>query len=180
MARKRVHNNGTHPENGAQAAQNVATIARIEDESIRNAGLSQRLADHITRFAGSMFFVWMHVAWFSVWLLLNIGFVAGISPFDEFPFVLLTTIVSLEAIFLSTFVLISQNHQALLADRRAKLDLQLNMLAEQEITKVIALLTEVHDAVGLSSHKHDFELKEMKQKTEVETLAKAVEATEQS
>jgi uncharacterized membrane protein len=159
-------------------AKNVATIASIEEEARRSAGVSQRLAGVITRLAGSMLFVWLHVVWFSVWLLLNTGVVGGIQPFDDFPFVLLTTIVSLEAIFLSTFVLISQNHESLLADRRTKLDLQINMLAEQEVTRMIGLLSDVHQAMGLSDHEHEPELKDMRRPTQVEPLAKAVEAAE--
>jgi uncharacterized membrane protein len=84
--------------------------------------------------------------WFAVRILANVGWF-GIEPFDPFPFGLLTTIVSLEAIFLSTFVLVSQNRQSAIADRRAQLDLQINLLAEYEVTRLLKL----QDAIQPSS-----------------------------
>jgi uncharacterized membrane protein len=89
-----------------------------------------RLADAITRFAGSMSFVYLHVGWFTVWIVLNAGLVGSALVFDDFPFGLLTMIVSLEAIFLSTFVMISQNREASRAEVRANLDFETNLTAE--------------------------------------------------
>jgi uncharacterized membrane protein len=87
-------------------------------------------ADAITRFAGSMSFVYLHVGWFTVWIVLNAGLVGSALVFDDFPFGLLTMIVSLEAIFLSTFVMISQNREAMRAEVRANLDFETNLTAE--------------------------------------------------
>jgi uncharacterized membrane protein len=89
-----------------------------------------RFADGITTFAGSMRFVYLHTAWFAVWVLLNIGALSASLVFDKFPFGLLTMIVSLEAIFLSTFVMISQNRQSQRADIRSQLDYETNLRAE--------------------------------------------------
>jgi uncharacterized membrane protein len=88
------------------------------------------LADGITAFAGSMRFVYLHSAWFLVWILLNVGAIGAGLVFDEFPFGLLTMIVSLEAIFLSTFVMISQNRQAARSDLRAQVDFETNIRSE--------------------------------------------------
>lgn len=89
-----------------------------------------KLADRITSFAGSMTFVYVHLAWFAVWIALNVG-LAGIDrEFDKFPFGLLTMVVSLEAIFLATFVMISQNRQAARTDLRTKLDFENNIRSE--------------------------------------------------
>ena len=88
------------------------------------------MADAITRFAGSMSFVYLHVGWFAVWIVLNAGLVGSALVFDDFPFGLLTMIVSLEAIFLSTFVMISQNREATRAEVRANLDFETNLTAE--------------------------------------------------
>ncbi len=96
--------------------------------------------------------------------------------FDGFPFGFLTMIVSLEAIFLSTFVLISENRQALQADRRAKVDLHVNMISEQEITKLVSLVAEMHKFLGL--HKDDPELELMQKDTHVGHLADAVDEAE--
>jgi uncharacterized membrane protein len=87
------------------------------------------VTDAITAFAGSLSFVYIHIGWFAVWVLLNVG-AFGLSAFDDFPFGLLTLIVSLEAIFLSTFVMISQNRQAARADVRSQLDFETNLRSE--------------------------------------------------
>ena len=96
----------------------------------RLRGTQDRVADTITRFAGSMSFVYLHVGWFAVWIVLNAGLVGSALVFDDFPFGLLTMIVSLEAIFLSTFVMISQNREAMRAEVRANLDFETNLTAE--------------------------------------------------
>jgi uncharacterized membrane protein len=89
-----------------------------------------RLTDGITNFAGSMPFVYLHAVWFGVWVLVNLGLAGAALAFDRFPFGLLTMIVSLEAIFLSTFVMISQNRQAARADIRSELDFENNIRGE--------------------------------------------------
>ncbi len=88
-----------------------------------------------------MWFVWVHVAWFTFWILLNSGLIG--KPFDTFPFNFLTLVVSLEAIFLSTFILISENRQSRIDERRSSLDLQINLLTEQENTKMLQLLKQI-------------------------------------
>ncbi len=89
-----------------------------------------RIADGITTFAGSLNFVYIHTVWFAIWIALNVGLVGAGLKFDKFPFGLLTMIVSLEAIFLSTFVMVSQNRQAARADIRAELDFETNLRSE--------------------------------------------------
>ena len=88
-----------------------------------------------------MTFVWVHVVWFGVWIAYNVAH--GFSHFDPYPFQLMTLVVSLEAIFLSTFILISQNRQSRLAERRNHLDLQINLLSEQENTKMLMMLESI-------------------------------------
>ena len=96
--------------------------------------LMRRMQDHtadgITAFAGSMRFVYIHIVWFGVWIALNVGLAGVDHEFDRFPFGLLTMIVSLEAIFLATFVMISQNRQANRADLRSQLDFENNIRGE--------------------------------------------------
>ena len=125
-------------------------------------------------FAGSMLFVWLHVVWFLTWMILN---ALRFLPFDPPPFGLLTIIVSLEAIFLSTFVLMSQNHQGADFDKRAKIDLQVNMIAEREITKVLTMLTAIQGHLGMDGA-HDIELDQMQRQTRIDVLADATEAAE--
>jgi uncharacterized membrane protein len=106
------------------AAKNEKTIVR----SLQQA--QDRAADHVTNFAGSLNFVYLHSAWFAVWIAINVGLLGSAIVFDEFPFGLLTMIVSLEAIFLSTFVMVSQNRQAARSDVRSQLDFENNVRAE--------------------------------------------------
>ena len=87
-------------------------------------------ADRITSFAGSMRFVYIHIGWFAAWVLLNVGIAGAGLKFDKYPFGLLTMIVSLEAIFLSTFVMVSQNRQSARSDIRAELDFENNLRGE--------------------------------------------------
>jgi uncharacterized membrane protein len=92
--------------------------------------VQDRIADRVTEFAGSLRFVYIHTVWFGVWILVNVGLLGAALKFDKFPFGLLTMIVSLEAIFLSTFVMVSQNRQAARADIRSQLDFETNLRSE--------------------------------------------------
>ena len=103
---------------------------RVADERKRFASarqLEDKLADKITNFAGSLNFVYLHLVWFVIWIADNVGLFGSRGKFDEFPFGLLTMIVSLEAIFLSTFVMVSQNRQAKRSEVRAQIDFESNL-----------------------------------------------------
>src|SRR6185436_2928086 len=108
-------------------ARNVESVLKIEQAERAKRTVGDRVADAISAFCGSTSFIWTHVVWFGAWVALNTF--PGFRPFDPFPFAFLTLVVSLEAIFLSTFILISENRQARLGDRRNLLDLQINLLA---------------------------------------------------
>jgi uncharacterized membrane protein len=133
--------------------------------------LTDRFADFLTGFFGSIWFLTLNALWFMGWMLINMGFIPGIPVFDPFPYGLLTMIVSLEAIFLAIIVLISQNRAAHIADLREEVDLQLNVKAEQEITRMIIMLDEIHDHMGLNPE-DDEELVMMKQKTDLNEIEK--------
>lgn len=122
---------------------------RLEEAAKAKRTMADRVADMISDFCGSMIFVWVHVAWFAFWISAN-TFMPKKMHFDVFPFTFLTLIVSLEAIFLSTFILISSNHQTRLSERRNHLDLQINLLTEQENTKMLQLLKRIAEKVGVS------------------------------
>jgi uncharacterized membrane protein len=125
--------------------KNISAISDMQRRDVASRKPQERLSDSVTRFSGSTLFVFLHVIWFGLWILLNIGLIhlPYITEFDPFPFGLLTMIVSLEAIFLSTFVLISQNRMSALSEKRAELDLQVNMLAEQKAAKTLELLEHI-------------------------------------
>ncbi len=110
-------------------------------------------------------------------MILNLDIIHGLKPFDPFPFSLLGLIVSLEAIFLTAFVLISQNKQALKADKQAKVDLQINLLAERENTKLIKMIGEIQQHLGIHQ-KEDREEKKLKKTTNVNKMAEKVDKAE--
>jgi uncharacterized membrane protein len=120
--------------------RNVRAIAQLEQNAMADRSSGDRLSDAIAWVAGSSGFVAAHIIFFTVWITLNVGMVASVPIFDPYPFSFLTLVVSLEAIFLSIFVLMSQNRAARLADRRAHLDLQVDLLAERELTVMLHML----------------------------------------
>ena len=119
---------------------NAPFIPNANEELKKLRTVEDKLADKITAFAGSMKFVYAHVLWFILWIAANNGFFGEKYVFDAFPFGLLTMIVSLEAIFLSTFVMISQNRQARLTEIRSELDYRTDTRAEKEIDVIIRML----------------------------------------
>ena len=137
--------------------RNISTLLEVRNQIDSQKNIQHHTADLITKFSGSLPFVYVHVLWFLVWMAINLGWL-GIPAFDPFPFGLLTMIVSLEAIFLSTFVLISQNRLAEVADQRADLDLQINLLAEYEITKVLKVTNWIANRLNIDAEKKDDEL----------------------
>lgn len=118
-----------------------------------------QIADDLTEICGSTAFLFFHVFLFAVWILLNTGVIFNVPSFDPFPFGLLTMVVSLEAIFLSIFVLVSQNRSSLVNTLREEVHLRVNLIAEEEITKVLEVLAEIRKEVGIK--KEDKELDEM-------------------
>jgi uncharacterized membrane protein len=150
----------------------IAARRRIERRQTR----SERMAGAISRAAGSMWFAYLHVAWFGLWIGLNVAFVR--EPFDPFPFVLLTTVVSLEAIFLTLMVLVSQNREAKLEEQRADLDLQIDLLAEHEVTRILSQVNAIARKVGVDDACED-DIKEFEKDIRPRDLIKALEKTEQ-
>jgi uncharacterized membrane protein len=138
---------------------------------------TERIADTITSFFGSTGFIWLHVLWFSLWIIFNLpGW--GFEPLDPFPFTFLTMIVSLEAIFLSAFILMSENRQGRLADRRARVNLQVDMIAEREITKLMELVMDIHSQLGIKKPVDD-ELESMQRPTDIAHLTEAAQTAEE-
>lgn len=119
----------------------MAFSANHEIQKLKKA--EDKIADKITSFAGTMNFVYIHSVWFGIWVILNIGLFGSGIAFDKFPFGLLTLIVSLEAIFLSTFVMISQNRQSHAAEIRSELDYKTDVKAEREIDIIMKTLARI-------------------------------------
>ena len=153
--------------------RNIKTIIALRQKVSDDRGLQDRIADGITSFSGRMSFIYLHVVWFTAWVLLNTGRI-GIAPFDPFPYGLLTMIVSLEAIFLSAFVLISQNRLAAESERRAELDLHIGLLTEHELTRTLTMLDAIHHKLGIDSGQ-DRELAELERETRPEDVLAEIE-----
>lgn len=130
--------------------QNIEALAARRRAARASASLQERVADRVTRFTGSMAFVYLHLALVCAWVAINLGAVPGVAPFDE-TFVILATAASVEAIFLSTFVLISQNRMQADADQRADLDLHISLLTEHELTKLAGVVRAIAERLGVEA-----------------------------
>lgn len=152
-------------------AEDLATIERLEREEHSHRTLLQRLSERITDIAASGPVLVAHAIWFPVWIAVNVGLIPAIRPFDPFPFELLTMVVSLEAIFLALFVLSSQNRLTEEADERARLDLQIDLMAEREMTAVVRLLRDLAAHLGAKTSVSPSEIEDLASKTEIYELA---------
>src|SRR3954451_4576935 len=130
------------PGMGSVLLRNIDMLKRRRDQEEATASFQDRLAEAITRFTGSMAFVYLHLVLFGFWIIVNLGLLSFIPQFDP-SLVVLAMVASVEAIFLSTFVLISQNRMVAAADKRADLDLQINLLAEHEVTKMAEMIAAI-------------------------------------
>lgn len=135
----------THHDAEETVRENVRQLAEIERAARARDSRQDRAADRVTKFSGSMAFVWLHVALFALWIGGNLRIIPGLKAWDPYPFELLTMAVSLEAILLSTFVLLSQNRQQEIADSQQKLDLHMNLLAEEKATVILQMLAKISD-----------------------------------
>jgi uncharacterized membrane protein len=151
--------------------RNIAALRERERRERSRTTLQERLAEAITRFTGSMRFVYVHLAIYGGWIVANLGWIPGFAPWDP-TFVVLAMIASVEAIFLSTFVLISQNRMAAESERRAALDLQINLLAEHEVTRLMTLVSTIADRLGVD---HPEEIEELKRDVAPEAVLDAIE-----
>jgi len=156
--------------------RNIEVVRKLEEAANQERTTSDRVARMIARFCGSMTFVWVHVIGFAGWIALNL--VPGVKHIDPFPFTFLTFIVSLEAIFLSTFILISQNQDTRISDRRNHLDLQINLLSEQENTKMLLMLQTIAEKVG-AEIEPDEDVTVLAQETELEKVVAQIEQHEE-
>ena len=154
--------------------KNVETVSKLEEATREQRSSADRVAEVIAAFCGSMTFVWVHVVWFGGWIVFNL--LPGFKHVDPFPFTFLTLVVSLEAIFLSTFILISQNHDSRVSEKRNHLDLQINLLSEQENTQMLRLLQQIAVKVGADVGQ-DSHARVLEQATSPEKLVEQIEQT---
>lgn len=166
----------TDPRPPRAVVSNVEAVVRLEESQMRGRSPADRIADAIADFSGTVAFVVLHLVWFALWAAVNVGVVPGIEAFDPYPFQLLCMIVSMEGVLLATFVLIKQNRMGRISDHRGHLDLQINLLAEKETTKLIQMLTRISEQLGIENAVVDSETRELGQVTAVENVAEQVQS----
>ncbi len=155
--------------------RNIQALKERQHREEKEASLQERIADRITRFTGSMLFVYIHLALFGFWIIANLGWIPGLPKWDP-TFVVLAMWASVEAIFLSTFVLISQNRMAAVAEKRAELDLQISLLSEHEITKLTTLVASIAERLDVRTGVEE-ELSEIQRDVSPEAVLDALEET---
>jgi uncharacterized membrane protein len=162
-------------ENSRQSQSHIDSIVRQEEEALERRSISERFADGVGQFAGSLPFVVFHLVLLVAWLLVNNGEIRGLRPFDPYPFSLLGMIVAMEAVILSSFILMRQNRMMRRGELRDHLNLQVDLLSEKEITKVLQMVRAICGHMGLQDIMGDKEIRELTQTTSIESLSQTLE-----
>ena len=166
------------PEDAAVAPvvrRNISALAEMRAAEDRRLTVTDRFVEGVTRFAGSMPCVAGHTLVIGGWVAVNLGWVHGVRPFDPPPYELMVTFVAIEAIFLSMFILISQNRARVLAERRAELHLQIGLLTEHELTRAVHLLAAVADRLAV---RHGDDMADVKRDVHPEHVVEEIMAAE--
>jgi uncharacterized membrane protein len=154
---------------------NIDAIARLEHEALHRRSIAEKVSDAVAKFIGSVPFLMLQVLLVLTWSAINLKVIPGVKPFDPFPFGILALVISSESVLLTIFVLISQNRMARQADRRSHLDLQVGMLAEQELTAMLQMQHKICQRLGIEATSTDHELKNFSDATDVGKLASELE-----
>lgn len=154
--------------------RNIDTLMEVRRRTERRLPLSHRLAEGVARFAGSPAFVLWCCGVLAAWLVWNSGLLPGVRPFDPFPFAIMTLVASVGAIVLSSFVLVSQNRMSELVERRNELELQITLLTEHEVTRLVELSDEIAKHLGVK-HGKDETLEELKRDVAPERVLEEIE-----
>ena len=163
------------PDRSSAVEENVQAIKGWEKAILRARSTAEQVSDWIACTAASGPVLVLHVLWFGGWMTVNAGVIRGVRPFDRFPFPFLTMTVSLEAIFLALFVLASQNRLARQADKRSHLDLQIDLLAEREMTAVLQLLQDIARHLDIQTTVTPEQLQDLMKKTDLRGLTDRME-----
>jgi uncharacterized membrane protein len=164
------HQEAVHP-----TRINIEAIARLEHDALDRRTTTERMSDTIVKFIGSIAFLLLQVLLVLAWHAINLNLVPGIKPFDPFPFGILALVISSEAVLLTIFVLISQNRMMRQAERRSHLDLQVGMLAEQELTTLLQLQHKICQRLGIDVESSKNALNSFSDATDVSKLASELE-----
>jgi uncharacterized membrane protein len=150
---------------------NIDAIAKLEHDAVGRRSSSERVSDTVTKFVGSIGFLLAQLTLISGWSLVNLHVIPGLRAFDPCPFGVLSLIVSSQSVFLTIFVLISQNRMARQSERRSHLDLQVGMLSEQELTTVLLMLQKLCQHMGMNVDSSRREIQSFSETTDVHKLA---------
>jgi uncharacterized membrane protein len=164
----------TQPDRASRKARRARTGSNRQVEAVKTRLADERspverLADRLTRIASSTGFLIAHLVWFACWIPWNLG-LFGREPFDPFPFGLLTMVVSLEAIFLSIFVLMTQSRESRIAELREEMTLEVDLRMEEEVTKTLQLVAGLYGRLGFEVSSDDEDLEEMLQPLDKEGI----------
>jgi uncharacterized membrane protein len=154
---------------------NIESIAKLEHETLHRRTIAERASDAITKLIGSIAFLLLQVLLVLAWTAINLDLILGMKPFDPFPFGILALVISSESVLLTIFVLISQNRMTRQAERRSHLDLQVGMLAEQELTTMLQMQQQICQRLGINVESAKQELKGFSDATDVSKLASELE-----
>jgi uncharacterized membrane protein len=154
---------------------NIQAIAKLEEEALARRTGTEKFSDAIVKVVGSTYFLLLNLLFVFGWAIANVGLIAGFKAFDPFPFGVLALVVSAESVFLTIFVLISQNRMARAAERRSHLDLQVGMLAEQELTTMLQMLQVLCAHTGADVGSSNPQVEDFKDATDVRKLASELE-----
>jgi uncharacterized membrane protein len=164
---------GNDPENPTKF--NIEAIAKLEHEALGRRTHTERVSDAITKLVGSVRFLLLQVLLVLAWSAINLRLIPGVKPFDPFPFGILALVVSSESVLLTIFVLISQNRMTRQAETRSHLDLQVSMLAEQELTTMLKMQQKICQHLGVDVKTAERDLKGFRDATDVSKLASEIE-----
>src|SRR6202789_1725883 len=154
---------------------NIEAIAKLEQDALERRTAGERISEAIARFVGTVTFLLLQILLVLAWVAVNLNAVPGVRPFDPFPFGVLAVVVSSESVVLTIFVLISQNRMTRQAERRSHLDLQVSMLAEQELTALLQMQQKICQRLGIDVEAAKHELKGFSDATDVSKLASDLE-----
>jgi uncharacterized membrane protein len=151
----------------ALVSENIDAILSAEEDTLEHRPLADALMEQVGGSVGTIWFVAAHLLAVAIWIAINVRLVPAIAAFDPYPFNFLSTLTSVEALLLVAFVLRKENRMSALADRRAHLDLQVNLLTERETSKILELLLKLCEKQGIQQSARDAEAHELAQTTEV-------------
>jgi len=168
-----INPNNKNEEVASIVHRNIRTMLELNKEAEKRVGIQHKISSTITRRVGSLPFVYFQIIFLITWLSLNSGKIFKITPFDPFPYPLLALITTVEAIFLAIFILVNQNRMANLEAKREELDIQMSLLTEHEVTRLIRLVDSI--AVHLKVQGKDHDIGDLKKETSPEKVLEAIE-----